>query len=64
MNIVCLFFVLWSRMFSSGGGLQKYVHQAFRAMSAQLDKDNKLKGDDMGFVVMYNILLSMCFGKT
>jgi len=51
------------RKFSAGGGLAKYVGQAFDAMCEKLDKDPELNTTDMGFLVAYNILLSMCFGK-
>ena len=58
-----LFLLSFLRKFSSGGGLEKYLSQAFEAMSVELDKDPNLIGVEMGFLVAYNILLSMCFGK-
>ena len=43
--------------------MTKYVHRAFDAFCEKLDKDPQLDTSDMGFLIAYNILLSMAFGK-
>ena len=45
------------------GGLEKYETAAFEAMSAELDKNSKLEGEKMGYLVTFHVILSMCFGK-
>ena len=52
------------RKFSAGRGIDRFLDKAFEALSAKLDENPNLDSEDMGYTVAYNILLSMCFGKT
>jgi hypothetical protein len=49
--------------FTSGEELGKYLNNAFDAMCGELDKTESFLPMDMGFLVAYNILASMSFGK-
>ena len=51
------------RKYASGEALEKHVQHAFDAMCEEMDKDGKFVPFSMGYLVAYNILASMCFGR-
>ena len=57
----CVF--CFNRKFTAGSGIDRYLDKAFEAMSEKLEKDPNLVSEEMGYLVAFNILLSMCFGK-
>ena len=48
---------------ASGEALEKHVQHAFDCMCEEVDKEGKLSPSSMGYLVTYNILASMCFGR-